>query len=237
MGNPALERLFEDGLTALRKLRFNDAYDRFTEAMEMSPGLPEIYYNLGIASGRLLRWEEAAAFFRMALRVHCHPDAASTTHLGLALLHQRRWSEARVALRRALSRDGGLAQARAHLQDLEEFLANDGGDHALEHPALCEGWYDSMLDDFVGVDPVIVPKDEREALRAFIEKVFAAEPGGCDHTFAVTEEWAVKTDREPLGVARFLYGRNMRCDCQVLAEPQNPRAAPPPEAPPAASLV
>ena len=84
---------------------------------------------------------------------------------------------------------------------------------------------------------MIVPKDEREALRAFIEKVFAAEPGGCDHTFAVTEEWALKTDREPLGVARFLYGRNMRCDCQVLAEPQTPRTAPRPEAPPAASLV
>ena len=72
------------------------------------------------------------------------------------------------------------------------------------------------LEDFVGVDPVIVDKNTRKDLREFLSQELAEE--SCDHTYFGCQEWALKQGLEPLGVSRFLYERNMKCDCQVLAE-------------------
>ncbi|MBI4582514.1 MAG: DUF2695 domain-containing protein [Planctomycetes bacterium] len=217
MGISRVEQLFEEARSNLRKLRYNLAYDKFTEAMELAPERPEIHYNRGFAASLLYRWEEAIECFRMALRLDDHPDYWA--HLGLARLHLRQWEEALYDFNRALEIDRGHRVAGAHRDDLVRFL----GDQlrlAGATPPLCHGWYDPRLESYVGVDPEIVNKADRVQLREYIKEALDSPdaPGGCDHTHRFTEEWALHHGRDPLGVSRFLYDRGWRCDCEVLRE-------------------
>jgi tetratricopeptide (TPR) repeat protein len=215
-----VERLFEEALECLRKERYNRAYDLFTEAMELDPQMPEIHYNRGIAAAGLFRWPEACEAFRLAVRLQPHPDY--WLRLGLAHLHLRRWDDARHDFQAALALDRGSEQARLYFDALESFLLRP--DRAADAvPPICAGWFDPRLQAFAGVDPEIVPKARRRELRDFIRDVFEKEGHGCDHTHAVTEEWALRHDLDARGVCRFLYGRGLRCDCEVLHEPETPR--------------
>ena len=213
MGNPRLERTFDEGLVAMRKLRYNRAFDCFSAAMELDPEMPEVYYNRGIAASELYRWDDAEESFRMALRLHGHP--AYRIHLGLTLLHRKQWQRAREEFEKALELEPESELARTHKNDLDFFLSRDEEERGV-CPPLCILWFDPRLEDFVGVDPVIVAKKERGTLREYIRAEFDGDV--CDHTFFLTEEWAVKQGLEPIGVTRFLYGRDMKCDCEVLAE-------------------
>ncbi len=222
-----LEKLFEDALGAIRKQRYNHACDLFAEAMEIDPQMPQIHYNMGVALSRLYRWREAAESFRLAIRIQPHPD--SWVHLGLVHLHQREWEKALHDFESALRLDAGSEVAQAHRDDLVTFLER-GPRSDDDSPFLCTGWFDPRQEDFVGVDPEIVPKARRRELREYIASQIG-DPGECDHTHALTEEWALKNDLDPLGVSRFLHERGLRCDCEVLAEPERrplPRLDPPP---------
>lgn len=210
-----LEKFFEDGLRAIRKERYNHACDCFAEAMEIDPQLPQIHYNIGIALGQLYRWEDARASFRMALRLQPHPD--SWVHLGLAELRLRCWKEALVAFEEALKLEPASEVAQAHRADVAEFLTHQNR-YPDSCPSFCSGWYDTRLKDFVGIDPEIIPKGERHAIREYIRAQLEGDGVLCDHTHNLTEEWALKNGLEPLGVSRFLYDRGLRCDCLVLEE-------------------
>ncbi|MGH9361470.1 MAG: DUF2695 domain-containing protein [Thermoanaerobaculia bacterium] len=211
-----VEKLFDEALFALKKMRYNLAFDLFTEVMELEPELPEVHYNCGLAAGRLFKWEEAARNFSMALRLRKEPDYF--LHRALARLHLRDWEGALRDLDAVLAMESDSELAIYHRRDLAQFLARPGR-AAGEVPFYCGGWFDPRLEPFVGVDPEIVPKAERAELRAYLaEAIRESEPPGCDHTFRCTEEWALERRRDPLGVSRFLFERGMRCDCQVLAE-------------------
>jgi tetratricopeptide (TPR) repeat protein len=209
------EKLFDEACTALRKLHYNLAFDLFTEVMEIVPENPEVYYNRGLAAGHLLKWEEAEANFNMALRLKHDPDYLM--HRALARLHLRHWEEALGDLDSVLVLESENELAKIHRQDLARFL--DQAERDNEVPFCCTAWFDDRLAEFVGVDPEIVPKADREALRTYIAEALGPEgASGCDHTFAITEEWALATRRDPPGVCRFLFERGMRCDCDVLTE-------------------
>jgi tetratricopeptide (TPR) repeat protein len=208
-----LEKLFEDGLAALRRDRFSEAADHFSAAMEIDPEMPQIHYNMGLALGRLFRWRDALACFRMAIRIQPHPDA--WVHSGLANLHLRNWDEALEAFEEALALEPNSEVARAHRDDLREFFALEQRSPA-SCPFLCTGWFDPRLESYAGVDPVIVPKARRRELREFLARELAEAP--CDHTHAATEEWSLRNGLDPLGVSRFLFERGLRCDCKVLGE-------------------
>ena len=217
MGNSSqVERIFEEACQAIRQLRYNLAYDLFTEVMEMVPENSDVHYNRGLAAGHLLKWAEAESNFDMALRIRKEPDYFF--HRAMARLHQRRWAEGLEDLDGFLSQGGSNDMVRSYRQDLVFFLGN-----ALRRPAdfpfFCEGWFDERLDAFIGVDPEIIPKAERAVLRRYIAEAFEDEgPPGCDHTHRITEEWALVNGRDPRGVARFLHERGLPCDCRVLAE-------------------
>src|SRR6267378_321885 len=68
MSPSRVEKIFDEGLMALRKTRYNLAFDLFTEVMELEPEVPEAHYNRGLAAARLLKWDEAERNFSMALR-------------------------------------------------------------------------------------------------------------------------------------------------------------------------
>ena len=213
MGNPKVEQLFESGLSAHRKLYYNRAFDCFTEAMELDPEMPEVHYNRGLAASELYRWDDAEESFRMALRLQEHPDYR--IHLGLTLLHKKEWERGLEAFERVLEFEPDNELARLHKADLNFYLTREEGERGT-CPGLCVAWFDPRLEDFVGVDPVIVDKNTRKDLREFLSQELAEE--SCDHTYFGCQEWALKQGLEPLGVSRFLYERNMKCDCQVLAE-------------------
>ena len=216
------EKIFDEACTALRKMRYNLAFDLFTEVMEMVPENPEVHYNRGLAAGHLLKWEEAEQNFSMALRLMQDPDYL--LHRALARLHLRRWDDALVDLDAVLGLERENELAKIHRRDLVHFLGRPERG-ASEVPYFCSEWFDDRLSGFVGVDPEIVPKAERVVLRDFISGALAEEaPAGCDHTFRLTEEWAIGAHRDPPGVCRFLFERGMRCDCQVLAEKNGPAA-------------
>src|SRR5574341_195140 len=184
--------------------------------MEIEPELPEVHYNRGLAAGHLLKWDEAAANFSMAIRLGTDPDFF--LHRALARMHLRDWRGALEDLDAALVLDKDCPLAHFHRGDLAAFLERKVR-RPEEAPFLCADWFDPRLGEFVGVDPEIVPKAERVGLRAYLaEALRDAGPAGCNHTLRFTQEWAIETRRDPLGVSRFLFERGMRCDCQVLAE-------------------
>jgi len=210
------ERLFDEACTALRKMRYNLAFDLFTEVMEIVPENPDVHYNRGLAAGHLLKWEEAEKNFDMALRLRLDPDYLM--HRALARLHLRHWDQALLDLDSVLSLERENELAKLHRRDLAFFLDRPGRS-AADAPIFCDGWFDARLEEFVGVDPEIVPKADRRELRRYIAEALEPEgPSDCDHTFRLTEEWAIENHRDPVGVSRFLFERGMRCDCQVLAE-------------------
>ena len=218
MGNSKLERIFDEGLVAMRKLRYNLAFDCFTAAMELEPEMPEVHYNRGVASSELYRWDDAEESFRMALRLQSH--SIYRIHLGLTLLHKKQWERARQEFEKSLELDPESEIARMHKNDLDFYLTRDESDRGA-CPPLCVAWFDPRLEDFVGVDPVIVAKKERAVLREYVRQELDGD--ACDHTFFLTEEWAVKQGLEPIGVTRFLHGRDMKCDCEVLGEADGKR--------------
>ncbi len=210
------EKIFDEACTALRKMRYNLAFDLFTEVMEILPENPEVHYNRGLAAGHLLKWDEAEANFSMALRLN--QDADYLLHRALARLHLRHWDDALLDLDAVLALERENELAKIHHRDLIYFLGRTERGPA-EVPVFCSDWFDERLGEFVGVDPEIVPKAERADLRASIARGLEGDgPAGCDHTFRLTEEWAIERRRDPQGVCRFLFERGMRCDCQVLAE-------------------
>ena len=213
------ERYFDEAMDALRGQRYNLAFDLFTEVMELEPEVHEVHYNRGLAAGHLLKWEEAERNFTMALRMAVDP--AYHLHRAIARMHQRRWQEAIEDLDAALALDRELELASLHRNGLELFLRTAGRGPA-DVPMHVREWFDPRLDAFVGVDPEIVPKADRESLRRSIaEDLRDSDPPGCDHTHRFTEEWALRNRRDPLGVARFLFERGLTCDCRVLAEGQS----------------
>jgi tetratricopeptide (TPR) repeat protein len=208
------EKLFDEACTALRKLHYNLAFDLFTEVMEIIPENPEVHYNRGLAAGHLLKWEEAEANFNMALRLKHDPDYLM--HRALARLHLRRWEDALIDLDSVLALESENELANIHRRDLAYFLEHEGTN---EVPFCCTDWFDDRLAEFVGVDPEIVPKADRAELRRYIAEALGPEgASSCEHTFEITEEWALENGRDPPGVCRFLFERGMRCDCDVLAE-------------------
>src|SRR5262245_46510161 len=86
------EKIFDGACDALRKMRYDLAFDLFTEVMELIPENPDVHYNRGLCAGHLFKWEEAERNFSMALRLRTDPDYL--IHRALALLHLRRWDEA-----------------------------------------------------------------------------------------------------------------------------------------------
>jgi len=219
-----VEKLFDEALMSLRKMRYNLAFDLFTEVMELEPEIPEVHYNRGLAAGHLLKWEEAAQNFSMAIRMTSDPDFF--LQRALALLHLRDWDGALRDLDAVLGLERENELANFHRRDLAIFLARPVK-KADDVPFHCREWFDPRLLDFVGVDPEIVPKAERVQLRAYlVEALEDAMPAGCDHSFRYTEEWALENRRDPRGVSRFLYERGMRCDCQVVAEREKAPAPP-----------
>ena len=183
MGNPRLERTFDEGLVAMRKLRYNRAFDCFSAAMELDPEMPEVYYNRGIAASELSRWDDAEESFRMALRLHGHP--AYRIHLGLTLLHRKQWQRAREEFEKALELEPESELARTHKNDLDFFLSRDEEERGV-CPPLCILWFDPRLEDFVGVDPVIVAKKERGTLREYIRAEFdGVQTNGLDYEATV----------------------------------------------------
>ena len=215
MSDARVERLFEDGLTALRKEQYSRAHDYFSEVMDLDPGLPQVHYNLGLAAANLFCWEDARDAFNMALRIQPHPDF--WIHLGLTHLHLRNWQEALVSFESALEMDSHSEVALAHKDDLLIFLNHDKRS-AESIPNLCYGWFDSRLQNFVGVDPEIIVKARRAELRSYLSEYYQQGKEKCDHSHRFTEQWSLENGLDPLGVSRFLYSRGMRCDCEVLAE-------------------
>jgi tetratricopeptide (TPR) repeat protein len=219
-----VEKLFDEALMALRKMRYNLAFDLFTEVMELEPEIPEVHYNRGLAAGHLLKWEEAAQNFSMALRMTSDTD--SFLQRAIARLHLRDWDGALRDLDAVLAQERENELGNYHRRDLVLFLERTGRKPE-DVPFHCVGWFDPRLKDFVGVDPEIVPKAERAGLRAYlVEALKDAAPAGCDHSFRFTEEWALENRRDPRGVSRFLFERGMRCDCQVVAEPERSPSSP-----------
>jgi tetratricopeptide (TPR) repeat protein len=203
-------------------MRYNLAFDLFTEVMEMEPEVPEVHYNRGLAAGHLLKWDEAEENYSMALRLSTHPDYL--LQRALARLHLRDWEGALLDLDAVLALERENELANFHRRDLALFLERSSRGPE-EAPFFCGGWFDPRLADFVGVDPDIVPKAERVELRAYLADALQdAAPAGCDHTLRFTQEWALEHRRDPLGVSRFLFERGMRCDCEVAAEPERTAA-------------
>ncbi|MBI3553653.1 MAG: tetratricopeptide repeat protein [Elusimicrobia bacterium] len=98
--------------------RYAEAAQRFSEALDAAPGVPETENNLGLALQRLGRPAEAAARFEAAVRAK--PDfAPALVNWGAALAALGRREQARDRFRRALALEPGNLQAAVGLELVE----------------------------------------------------------------------------------------------------------------------
>lgn len=102
---------------------FEAAIKEYTRVVELRPGSPEAYNNLGVAQKRKGDLTSAADSFSKALKLK--PDySAAISNRGWVLAEQNRWSDARREFERALAinpgEDGalyGLSQALREARD------------------------------------------------------------------------------------------------------------------------
>jgi tetratricopeptide (TPR) repeat protein len=90
------------------------AFDLLQRAAEGMPGSEMTWFNLGLAAGRLERWEEAERAMERAITLN-PARADGYLHRGAALQRLERCPEAIPLLNRALSLDGNLMQAHYYL--------------------------------------------------------------------------------------------------------------------------
>ncbi len=123
-----------DFASAVRLLESDDAeaaVERLLQVTEAAPQVAAAHIDLGIAYGRLERWEDAEASLRRALEISPrHPVAHN--ELGIALRHQGRFDDARASYRDALAAAPGFHFAHRNLAILCDLFLGDVA-CALEH--------------------------------------------------------------------------------------------------------
>ena len=106
---------FREAVNLLHTGRHAEAVLAWEDVIAMAPGLPEARVNLGYAQLGLGQARAAEQAFRAALALR---ESQANAHYGLALAlaKQRRWDEARSAMRRFLRHSGPQDPylARAH---------------------------------------------------------------------------------------------------------------------------
>ncbi len=133
------------GVLAAECGNFDLAVAAIGRAIEVRPGVPVYYNNLGLAFSRKEDWERAAAAYRQALRMQ-PTSAALCSRLGEALGNLGRYKEAAEAYRRSVELDPdrgevrfALGQALQMIDRLEEAEGHCRAATALDGPA--EAWY------------------------------------------------------------------------------------------------
>ena len=122
------ERLVAQGQLAYQNGRFAEARDRFAEAVAADSHDASAQYGIGLALGKLDRWEEARAAFERAVALRPDFTAAqralglASYHLGEAALerkeneraseHQKACHSGKAARRRTMKRAMSLPRKR-----------------------------------------------------------------------------------------------------------------------------
>jgi len=104
---PSGQSLFNLANALLRQMRWQDAYDAFIQARDLTPAMADIHANLGAACKALGRLDEAIASYLRAVELAPH-DAICLHNYGMILGDAKRHDEAVAALRAAaqLAPDG-----------------------------------------------------------------------------------------------------------------------------------
>ena len=194
-----LDRLFQILHRRLDRLSSRSAPQPATPADPESTARLRTEGNVFLAEEKL---DEAEACFREAL-VHTEDDTQSLVCLGYVLKEQGRWTEARIALKRATSPTNSDPQAfEAHylLGEISE-KQNDFED-AKKH-------FRSTLDlkpDFVraceDVVRILHVQGRKDEARAFLEDRVAASPNSTDYQMMLAKEYTDIWDLE--GTVRHL---------------------------------
>ena len=118
------------GIALREQGRFAEAAQRFREAVEAAPELPELRINLAVALADAGDEPEAEAAYRGALALDPQ-SAAAQLGLGALFVRGGRFDDARPVYERVLQRDPENAQANLAMYELEQIAGNTG--KALEH--------------------------------------------------------------------------------------------------------
>lgn len=106
----ALQKVFEEGVTAARAAQHDLAIAKFTEAATMLPNCHDCYYNIGFAQAQKQQYAEAEASFKKAIELK--PNSAEAYN-GLATIYnaQKKFDEAAAASAKAaeFAGSGGAA--------------------------------------------------------------------------------------------------------------------------------
>ena len=139
------ERLFEEGKSASREDRLEEAIGLYRRVVSMDPAHLRAWNNLGVLLDQRGDHDVALEHFQAA--VELEPENAEVlTNLGAALASQGRYDEAEIKLRKAARIDPGRTDVRANLgilyfrrglysrsdQELQ-WVCEDDPDHTLAH--------------------------------------------------------------------------------------------------------
>ena len=150
--NPAArDAAYNLGVALAALERFEEAEERFRQALALTPGHERAHRNLGVAQLRLQRYEEALETYRRFLERY--PDSAvGHANLGIALHYLGRTDEALASLDRALALDPALEVARNNRAVMPRITAHvDAGRALMEQGHLDEA--EPYLRAVVEADP------------------------------------------------------------------------------------
>ena len=107
----ALEKAFQEGVSATKGGNFPEAIVKFQEAIKLRPDCFDCYYNMGIAHYQAKELDKAEAAFKEALKYNAN-SAAPYTALANLYNSQKRFDEA-VAMTTQATKLGGAAGGAA----------------------------------------------------------------------------------------------------------------------------
>jgi tetratricopeptide (TPR) repeat protein len=120
--------LIDAGVDLSNRGRFNEAGEKFVQALALDPGSAEAHYLLGLVRQQSGRNDAALASFRSALRIHPSYAAAQARVCELMTVSARRretgFESAREACRRAITLDPKDPEPHFHLGWNESKLGN-----------------------------------------------------------------------------------------------------------------
>ncbi len=109
----ALQKMFDEGVTASRAGKFDESIAKFTEAAGLAPTCADCYYNIGYAHAQKKEWAQAEAAYRKAVEIK--PDYAEAwTGLSNVLNQQGKADEALAASEKAAAAGGGAGGGNAN---------------------------------------------------------------------------------------------------------------------------
>lgn len=96
------QKLYEEGVSATKLKKFDEAVRKYEEALTLNSEMPETLHEIGYALYRLNKYKDSILFLQKAIKLNTQ-NAETYRVLGLALAASGRWEDATQSFQQAIS--------------------------------------------------------------------------------------------------------------------------------------